>query len=232
MKYRITTMKFLILLMVMSSTDILGQTSLFFAATTGYPDHYTFDSGDIMYYRQGRNTSTSATCEGSTGVVRSYRVQESVFILELKSTSMDSIKIYGKSNSTNDRAISFIEVADEKDGSYTDITSTANITNSMRYGNCGTLCAGNLGIAKNKFVRITITLPDDAATLAPVNICELYIESGDATGIGDVEFNIPVKHIRYYSLMGNEIEESTKGFVIKKVLYENGEVRSYKLFEK
>lgn len=219
--------------MVILSLSLTGQTSLIFEATTGYPDNYVFTSGDIMYYRQGRNTSTSATCEGSTvGVVRSYRVQEAVFILELKSTSMDSIVIYGKSNSTNDRAISLIEVADEKDGNYTDITSRANIVNSMRYGNCGTLRAGNLGVAKNKFVRFTITLPTDATTLAPVNICELYIESGDATGINDIFFDSPVKFVKYFSLMGDEVNESAKGFLIEQVFFENGKVKSFKVFKK
>ncbi len=215
------------------SENASAQMSLYFSdAVSGYPLSYTFASTDIMHFSAGKNTNTSSTCSGSTAEVRPNRIQDNVFILQLVSTSLDSIVIFGKSSSTADRTINKIEVSDSKDGIYSDITSTSRIVNAMRYGNCGNMNAGNLKIPQGKFVKFTITLPD-GVTLAPTNISEFLIfPINGHTALGpEIRMNRNIKYKKFYSLMGEEVDENTLGFVIEKITYEDGFVKSYKTYK-
>lgn len=172
----LTRMSLIVVTCVLFSLKGMAQTALFFSKpTTDYIKSYTFDSGDKVYFTQGKNTNESATCKGSSGELRPYRIQEKVLILELKSTAVKSLRFYGKSISNTDRIIHKIEVSSSRTGNYKDVTSSANIVNDMRNGKCGILSADNLDIPKGSFVKVTFTLPDDTSVLAPINISEVYL---------------------------------------------------------
>lgn len=209
------------------------RTSMCFTnATTGYPQSYTFTSGDVIHYTVGMNTNATYTCAGSTGEVRPYRIRDYAFIVELKSTSMDSIVIYGRSTSDTERIINKIEVASAKDGVYTDITNNTSIVNSMKSGNCGTLHAGKLNIPVGTFVRFTITLPDNV-TPAHTFISELLVfgvsDNGQSTSVPEsIIQDKPIKSKQYYNLNGVEVTQPTIGFFIEKITYIDGSIESRK----
>lgn len=147
---------------------------------TDYVTFYEYPSGDVIYFSQGRNSSTSDVCEGSEGSSLTNRVQEHSFTIEAKSSPIFGLSIYGKSSSNAERIINKIEISDTKEGEYTDITESAEVTNSMLHGDCGILSAKNLDISKGMFVRISITLPDQT-TSAPTNISEILINTQPET---------------------------------------------------
>jgi len=192
---------------------------------SGYPSKYTFSSGDVIHFSQGRNSSTSGICPGSEGSVLTNRVQEHIFILELKSMAVSALTIYGKSSSTAERVINKIEISTNKEGNYTDITPLADITNSMRYGNCGMLSARNLNIPKGTFVRINITLPD-RQTNAPTNISEIFLEpqSGMVTlrSASDTEMQKTEFRREYFTVFGQPVDKSVPGVIIEKIVFTDG----------
>jgi len=208
---------------------------IFENALSGYPSNYTFSTGDIMYFSQGRNSSTSGICAGSEGIVLSNRVQEHTFILELRSKPVSTITIYGKSSSTAERVINKIEISSSKEGNYTDITQSVDISNSMRYGNCGTLKVSNLNIQKNTFVKIHITLPD-GVTSAPTNISEIQIEPALGTSlrvanIEDYKTTKTEQKRNYYNILGSPVHKSATGVVIEKIIYTDGSCQVNKIIK-
>lgn len=202
-----------------------SQTSLCFdTPATGYPLSYTFASGDIMHFSKGINTNTGATCEGSTeGVVRTNRVQDHTFTLQLESTSASSIVIYGKSSSAATvREVKKVESASAIDGTYTDITESLTITNNIRYANCGSITINGLNLSKGSFVKIYITLPD-GVTQAGTNISEFLITPTFQTGISSSDAGTKtVVSEKTYSITGQEVDESANGIILKKEIYDDG----------
>lgn len=219
------------------SFNSFSQTSLYFTEqTSGYPSDYTFSTGDVIYFSKGLNTNSGKTCEGSDGFLRDYRIQDSYFILQLVSTSLDSISLYGVGSSDKARNFSKIEIATEsKDGPWTDITNSVNVGNPMQYNSCGrNLTAWGINASKGSFVRFSITLTSDNTTLAPTNISELLlfpVKAGPSTIVDDIHANKNIKGKKYYSLMGVEVDETTTGFVIEKVIYEDGTSMQVKVFK-
>lgn len=215
--------------------DQSSQTSLWFeTAFTGYPTSYNFKTGDILYLSQGRNSSSSGTCEGSVlGTIRPNRVQDHTFIIELRSTSLQSIAIYGKSSSSTDRILHKIEVGESLNGSFTDITSSASIVNLMQDGNCGRLLANGLDIPVGSFVRFAITL-SDGATLAPTNVSEFLISGIKLTdSISPVTANKSIVGKHYYSVLGSKITNINLvkgGVLIEKIVYSDGSESTIKVF--
>lgn len=226
----------IIIILFAFSANNMAQTSLYFeSAATTSPKKYTFSSGDALYLYQGRNTSTSSVCPGYNDAVRTYRVQEHTFILELVSTTMDSISVYGVGSSDKERNFSKIEISSEsKDGPFTDITNQVEIGTSMRYLSCGrNLTAWNLNAPLNSFVKFTVTLVSDGTTVAPTNISEFTlfpVNSGPISHLGDVAAGKVLKSKKYYSLTGLEVEEQTRGFIIEKTIFEDGSIKSAKVF--
>lgn len=226
--------------LIMSIFYLLGssmtaQTSCYFSSqTAGYPICYTFESGDIMHFSTGKNTNAKDLCPGSTGVDRSYRIQENSFILELKSASLDSISIYGKGSSDKERNFSKIEIAQSLEGPFTDITNQVQIGPSMRYLSCGrNLTAWNINAAQNSFVKFTVTLVSDLTTPANVNISELLLFSKDeSTGVTDIYMSDkPVRYKKYYTILGEEVIENSEGLLIEKFFYEDGTTMSFKVLK-
>lgn len=232
--------------------------SLYFnQATTGYPTKYTLNTGDAIYLSHGRNTSSSGVCPGRNGMGRDYRVQEHTFILEIKSTSVDSLSIYGKGSSSLPRNISKVEFSSEsKDGTFTDITSSVNIGPSMATTNCGSnLTVSNLRAPIGSFLKFTTTLVSDESTPATVNISELLLypiaspntiprmnirnensnfedQLNSVSGEIFPEISKSIKLIRYYTIMGVETNQYSEGFMIEKIIYEDGSTVSNKIFNK
>lgn len=160
------------------SINSFAQTSLYFEnATTGYPKTYTFSSGDVLTLSSGKNTSTSNVCPGYNGATRSYRIQESVFVLQLVSTTLDSLVLFGSGTSSSGRNISKIEISTiSKDGPYTDITNSVKIGAPKASTSCtGNLSVGNINAQIGTFVKLTITLFSDKTTLAALNTSEFLI---------------------------------------------------------
>lgn len=228
----------IIIILFAFSANNMAQTSLYFeSAATTSPKKYTFSSGDALYLYQGRNTSTSSVCPGYNDAVRTYRVQEHTFILELVSTTMDSISVYGVGSSDKERNFSKIEISSEsKDGPFTDITNQVEIGPSMRYLSCGrNLTAWNLNAPLNSFVKFTVTLVSDGTTVAPTNISEFTlfpINGGPTTSVPEgVTAGKTIKERKYYSLTGLEVEKHAKGLMIEHIIYEDGSVKSVKVFK-
>lgn len=225
-------------LVLQISAEMYAQTACFFSTqTSGYPTSFVFDSGDKMYIATGKNTNASNTCPGSTGETRPYRLQENTFVLELVSTSLDSISIYGNAGSTNERNFSKIEVSTEsKDGPFTEITSQALIGNAAKYSSCGrNLTAGNLNVLRDSFVKFTITLTSDGTTPANYYISELLlfpIDNGPSTSTSNTLSSKQELSRKYYSMTGQEIDKYAKGFVFEKIIYEDGSILTYKTFKK
>jgi hypothetical protein len=164
-------------------------------------------------------------------------LQENTFVLELISTSLDSISIYGNAGSTSPRNFSKIEVSTEsKDGPFTDITSQALIGNPALYSSCGrNLTAGNLNVPVGSFVKFTITLTSDGTTLANYYISELLlfpIDNGPSTSTSNTLSSKQELSRKYYSMTGQEIDKYAKGFVFEKIIYEDGSILTYKTFKK
>lgn len=207
---------------------------VFDKALSGYPASYTFSSGDVVHFSQGRNTSTSGICSGSEDVVLSNRIQEHTFVLEAKSTTVSTLTIYGKSTSTSDRIIGKVETSTTKEGIYTDITPSASIANSMRYGNCGSLRISNLNIPKNTFIKVQITLPD-GTTNASTNISEIFIESLSETSVIQSMYNKDVEKTEakryYYTVLGSPANKSNSKLVLEKIIYTDGSSQVNKIIK-
>lgn len=219
----------------------------FNTATTSYPSKYTFNSGDALYLSQGRNTSTNNVCNGRYNVSRNYRIQEHTFVLELNSTSMDSLILYGCGTSNNERNFSKVEISDvSKDGPFTNITNTVNIGSSINSTTCANnITVGNINAKKGSYVKLTISLISDTTTRASVNISELsvfpYIVNGTgqqqvvSRNITDNNINISsnkaIKSKEYYTIMGNEVDNKAKGLIIEKVTFEDGSILTSKVFK-
>ncbi len=232
---------------ILESFNNLSETNLFFPnAVTGYPSKYSFNTGDNMYLSQGRNSSTSNVCPGKNGVSRTYRVQEHTFVLELNSTSMDSICIYGCGTSNNARNITKVEISDvSKDGPFTNITNSVSIGSSVNSTSCGNnLRVGNINAERGSYVKFTISLTNDTTTRASVNISELLIfpiivqTSGQQQVVSRnltdnniiINSNKAIKLKDYYTIMGLEANEKTKGLIIEKVTFEDGSILTNKVY--
>jgi len=212
----------------------MAQTSLCFdTPASGYPVNYTFASDDIMHFSKGLNTNAGATCEGSDeGVVRSYRIQDHTFTLQLVSTSASSIVIYGKSSSSATvREVKKVETSTTLDGEYTDITESLSITNNIRYANCGSITINGLALDKNSFVKIYITLPD-GTTPAGTNISEVYINPMAITNIHpENTSDKTVVSKKLYSITGQQVDETSEGIIIEKEIYDDGSLNVRKIIK-
>lgn len=117
---------------------------------------YRFESGDVIYFPDQRNTGNNNPCNSRTNWVRLNS-----FTLELKSTSASSLVIYGKSGATTERTVIKVETSNKRNGTYTDITENTTIESGIYGSSCGEIILSGLNVRKGDFLRITFSTVQD-----------------------------------------------------------------------
>ncbi len=136
---------------------------------------YTFSSGDILRGVDVNGTSvnlpnrtTGNICGGAT-----YRVQLQYVVLEVKSTNVNTITIFGTSNGSSLRTISKLEVGSSFVGTYNEITNFNVTSNTINTTSCGEMLIENLDIPVNSFIRIAFS---GNVNLSGFDLCALNID--------------------------------------------------------
>lgn len=121
--------------------------------------NYTFSTGDVLHGVDATgasvvlpNRNTSNICGGAA-----YRVQLQYVVLEVKSTNINFLTVYGTSSGSSIRNISKLEVGSAFGGPYTEITDFNVVSNTINSTSCGELTIDNLNITANSFLRITFS---------------------------------------------------------------------------
>lgn len=181
MKNNFTKLMAIVAVLLMSAWSVNAQTELRFVANASSTTSYTFNTTDVLYAVDGTSFSTNTSTPCFTGETFQKRIQQKVFILELKSTSCSAITLHGTSSgTTSTRTIYKIEVADTKDGTYTEVENITNPTTTITsniYGTatCGESSATNLNIAQGKFVKISICTSASSTSVQNINLAGIDI---------------------------------------------------------
>lgn len=215
---------------VIEAFGISSQTQLIFnnaIPNTAKVWNYTFGTGDIIHIPTENNTGNANPCNGRTNWVRLNS-----FTLELKSTAVSSLSVYGKSGGTAGRTIIKLETSSSLNGTYTDITSDAAITSNITGSNCGSISVKGLNVPQYQFLRVTFST---AADNQNVLVSEIELTSPSlSSGKIDIPVNEErnIKATEYYSLMGARVNKYTEGLIIEQIIYEDGSVKSRKILNR
>lgn len=202
------------------------QTSLVFntaVPSSAKVDNYTFESGDVIHFLLPSNTGNTSPCNGR---INWFRLNS--FTLELKSTSVASFVVYGKSGATTARTIIKLETASSLDGTYTDITSNASITSTIEGASCATISVTGLNVLQNQFLRVTFSTQENNQN---VLVSEIALTSLVGTGNSLIQAEKKIISKKHYSLLGAEVSEYTEGLVIEKTTFDDGSVESKKILK-
>lgn len=211
---------------VIEAFGALSQTQLIFndaIPNTAKVWSYTFNSGDIIHFPIANNTGSLNPCNGRTNWIRLNS-----FTLDLKSTAVSSLMVYGKSGGTAARTIIKLETSSSLNGTYTDITSGAVITSNITGSSCGSISVKGLNVPQHQFLRVTFST---AADNQNVLVSEIELTSpSSSSSTTDIPINEEksIKATEYYSLMGARINKYTKGLIIERIIFEDGSVKSRK----
>lgn len=121
--------------------------------------NYTFSTGDILHGVDATGASVNLPSRNTTYICggAAYRVQLTYVVLEVKSTNVNFLTIFGTSSGSSIRNISKLEVGSAFGGPYTEITNFNVVSNTINSTSCGELTIDNLDIPTNSFLRFTFS---------------------------------------------------------------------------